>query len=390
MKRVSFSRDTWLLIALLIALAGFTAFVTIRQRQIQEQQEIRIPYSSHSSQSDGALALHDWLARIGYRVERIENRAFQIPEAARLLFILGPRETIEGNEAEYILQWVARGNTLIIADESGFPPNGVFRRVDADLDSMGERVESVALSQPLLDGAMGELQVETFNALKINSADFVAYAQTGNKPILVRFAHGDRTVWLASAPDIFTNKNLNDEDNAKFAAALVATAPRGSLIAFDEYHLGFKPEFTATLFDVLYDTPWGWGVLFTIVLFFAYLALNGQRFGRVLPVPKTIARRSPSEYVTSMANLFRRANKRGMVLQHYRHSLKRRLGRPYHLNPELADERYVEMLARLRPELDHNELVRILTSLRRTDITEADLVKTIEQSVTFGGRAIKK
>jgi hypothetical protein len=88
-----------------------------------------------------------------------------------------------------------------------------------------------------------------------------------------------------------------------------------------------------------------------------------------------------------MANLFRRANKRGMVLQHYRHSLKRRLGRPYHLNPELSDEGYVEMLTRLRPEIDRAELVRLLNSLRRADATEADLVKTIDQSVTFGTRA---
>ena len=386
MKRIPIARDAWLLIGLFLAFALFTAFVTIRQRQIQEQQEITARYSSHSAQSDGTLALYTWLERLGHRVERIENRAFEISDNTRLLYILAPRETIQANEAKYILQWVARGNTLVIADRYGFDSNELFGELNAELDSIETFAAELELAQPLADTSIDRLRAETRNGITFKNNAHVTYAQADDKPLIARVTHGKGIVWLSSAPEIFTNESLANENNAKFVAALFADVPRDGIIAFDEYHLGFKPEFEISLLDVLYDTPWGWGVLLTIVLLFAYLGVNGQRFGRVLPVPKTLARRSPSEYVTSMANLFRRANKRGMVLQHYRHSLKRRLGRPYHLNPELADERYVEMLARLRPDLDRNELVRLLNSLRRTDTSESDLVKTIEQAVTFGSK----
>lgn len=390
MKRLRFSRDVWLLIALVLALAFFTGFIALRQQEIDQQQQNFTSYSSHSAQVDGTRALHDWLARLGYRVERIENRAFQISDGTRLLFVLGPISEIERNEAEYILQWVARGNTLVVADERSFRTNGLFRALDVDLKGLDKRASTATLAQPLFDAASDEIALGTFNAMDFARADFVAYSQAEGKPLIARLKHEQGSVWLLSSPDIFTNENLQDADNAKFAAALVSDLPRGAVIAFDEYHLGFQPAESEGVIPLLYNTPWGWGVLFSFVLIFAYLALSGQRFGRVLPLPKTIARRSPSEYVTSMANLFRRANKRGMVLQHYRHSLKRRLGRPFHLNPELADERYIEMLARLRPELERNELVKILNSLRRTDTTEADLVRTIEQAVTFGGRASNK
>lgn len=385
MRRLRISRDLWLLLALFLGLAGFTGFVSVRQRQLQEQQEIFIPYSSHSAQSEGTLAFYEWLGRLGYPVERIENREFQITENTKLLLVLGPSETIERNEAEYILQWVARGNVLFLADKSGFDENGLFRQLDVEFDSLAGRANQVTFTQPFMNTASGELQVEPFNTLRFARADYVTFAETQDKPILARITHGSGVVWVSTAPDIFTNQNLRDEDNAKFAAALVGGLPRGSVIAFDEYHLGFKPEFTLTFMDALYNSQWGWGVLFAIGLMFGYLALNGQRFGRVLPLPRTLARRSPSEYVTSMANLFRRANKRGMVLQHYRHALKRRLGRPYHLNPELSDEPFVEMLSRLRPELNRRALVHILNALRRTDASEAELVKTIEEAVTFKG-----
>lgn len=389
MKRLAIPHDAWLLVVMFIALAGFTAFVTIRQQELQAQQEVAIPYSSHSAQSDGTLAMYLWLGQLGYHVERIENTAFQIGDSTRLLMILGPSESIESNEAEYILQWVGRGNTLVLADRAGFLDNGLLDKLKVTFDSLKDPATRLTMSQPLTDAPIGDLQSDAYNALKFNDANFVTYAHVQGKPVLARFAYGSGTIWLSSSPALFTNDNLRADANAKFAAALVANLPRTSSIAFDEYHLGLKPEATSTFMDVLYDRPWGWGVLFTIVLLFAYLAINGQRLGRVLPVPQTLARRSPSEYVTSMANLFRRANKRGMVLQHFRHSLKRRLGRPYHLNPELSDERFVELLSRLRPDLDSSALVRLLNSLRRTDTTEADLVKTIEQSVTFGARPSK-
>lgn len=389
MNRLHISRDVWLLIGLLVAIGGFTLFLAQRERERQAQQEIFVRSSSHSAQSDGTLALYMWLERIGYRMERIENTAFRIDANIRVLFVLNPTTPIQDDEAQYILQWVARGNTLILADDFGIVTNGLFRALNTELDTLDARAERVSLTQPLVASPLDEIQVGTFDALDSKSGKFTSYAQAEGKPLLARVQYERGTVWILSAPAIFSNQNLNDQDNAKLVIGMLGNVARGQGIAFDEYHLGFQPEQMNGLIQVLYDTPWGWAVLFAIVTMFAYLAINGQRFGRVLPIPKSLARRSPSEYVTSMANLFRRANKRGMVLNHYRHSLKRRLGRPYHLNPELSDERFVEMIARLRPELDRAELVRILNSLRRTDTAEADLVKSIERSVTFGARAGK-
>lgn len=380
------SRDLVIFIALLVLIAGFSVYVAQRRQEVDEQAQTDVRFSTHSAAADGTRALYDWLGRLGYRVERIENRAFEITDNVSVLFMLSPLTTVEDDQATYILRWVERGNTLILADERNFFPNRLYRELGMEFDSLADRADSIPLSQPLIDSASGEIQTSTFNALELEQPNFAAFAVSEGKPLFARITRGSGVVWALSTADVFSNEKLRDEDNARFAAALVANTPRDRVIAFDEYHLGFQPEYTNDFIGLLYDTPWGWGILFTIIAFFAYFGLGGQRLGRVLPVPKTLARRSPSEYVISMANLFRRANKRGMVLQHYRHSLKRRLGRPYHLSPDLADERYVEMLERLRPDLDRNELVNILNSLRRTDTTEADLVKTIEKSVTFGGR----
>jgi hypothetical protein len=372
-----------------MALGIFSAFVSWRQQQILEEQEMPLPLSSHSAAPGGTLGLYLWLEELGFQTVRIENQAFAVPDEARLLFVHSPIEAITANEANSILEWVERGNTLYVSDEALFSENELFQELDARLE-FGSFRDMVTPTQPIADAEIGELQADARSVIGMDRDDFVSYADGDGNSLLVRLEHGAGTIWLSGAPELLTNEALRDEDNAKFAAAMVGELESGSVIAFDEYHLGLKSEEEGGLGAVIYNSPWGWGLILAGLILFGYLVLNGQRFGRVLPMPRALGRRSPSEYVTSMANLFRRANKRGMVLNHYRHSLKRRLGRPYHLNPELDDGRFIEMLERLRPELNRNELTRILNSLRKSDTSESELVKTVEQSVTFGGHAARK
>jgi hypothetical protein len=381
--------DVLVLVALLALLAGLGAFTAIHQEQLRQADQVFVPFSSHSSLSNGTLALYEWANALGYRAERIENTAFRIDGDIKLLFVLAPRATIEPGEARYILQWVERGNVLFAADSGSFTTNGLFRELDIETDALDNVANRVALQQPLVNTTLPDLAAEDFSGLQTRRDDVVLYSAAG-EPILLRLAHGKGTIWISAAPALLSNQNLSDANNAKFARALLASVPNGSAIAFDEYHLGFQPQGGSTLLSAVYNSPWGWGIFFAGLVVFGYLLLNGQRFGRTVPVQRTLARRTPSEYVVSMANLFRRANQRGMVLQHYRHALKRRLGRPFHLNPELSDERFIELITRMRPELDRAELVHILNGLRRTDATEADLVKSVAASVTFGARPIRK
>ncbi|MGE5140267.1 MAG: hypothetical protein ACM3JD_12450, partial [Rudaea sp.] len=81
--------------------------------------------------------------------------------------------------------------------------------------------------------------------------------------------------------------------------------------------------------------------------------------------------------------LFRRGNKRAMALEHYRRHLKRRLARPYGINPELADEEFVEALSRQRENLDRPALLHALVALDTSGIDERGLVRLAAQAASF-------
>lgn len=388
MKFPRLTRDLVFLIALFVVLGAMIVYVSVRRaEQEQAQQQAFQSYSSHSSQEDGMLGLHDWLNTIGYSARRIEYQAFRISDDVRFLFIIGPTEAIDRNEALYLLDWVERGNTLYLADAGFVNNNQLFDQLNLQVETMDERATNLTVAQPLLDSSIGQLDGSTIWGLETTDDDFVPFIASA-RPILIRMTHGQGVIWVTTDTELLTNGSLRDPDNAKLALGVLGNLPRGSVVSFDEYHHGLKGA-EGTFANAVYNTPWGWGLIFTLLLGFGYLVLNGKRFGRTIPVRRTLALRTPSEYVVSMANLFRRANKRGMVLQHYRHALKRRLGRAFHLNPDLSDDRYVEMIMRMRPELDQSELTRIFNDLRRAETTEMDLVKSVEHSVTFGTKQSK-
>ncbi|MBI5878022.1 MAG: DUF4350 domain-containing protein [Chloroflexi bacterium] len=380
------SRDLLVVGALFALLIGFTLFSAMRRAELESQQSTFIPYSTHSAQPSGTLALQSWLDAIGYRTARIENETFKVPDEARVLFIFPARVAYEEYEAQAVLRWVERGNTLIVTTPARLAGSDRLLRALRITTQPLATAERVPLAQPLA-GALddGGLLLKTSWGVQPDRADYVTYASAGNVPVIVGWAQGRGRVYVASSAFPFSNDGLRTAANAALARALLPAAGARPLIAFDEYHLGFSSG-QSSLQNLIYNTPWGWALLFSAVVIFAYLIINGQHFGRVEPLPIELARRSPAEYATSMAALFRRAGKRQMVMNHYRQQLKRSLGRPYRINASLPDAEFVAELARYR-DVDRGALLRTLHGLAQPNTSERVLVRLADEAVKLRNKS---
>ncbi len=375
------SRDLLVVVALFAALALFTIVPAMRRAEIEQAQTTFVPYSSHSAQPNGTLALQMWLDQIGFHTQRIENDTFNAPDQARVLFVFPPRQAFADFEVQALLRWVERGNTLIVASRSLSADDRLQRALQARIvpTTLSDEAE---LEQPL--SSPTAVRVSTTSALALSRSDYVEYLSAGGSPLLVAFAQGKGKVFLTSAPFIFTNDGLRNDADAHLVRALLTDIPAGGLVAFDEFHLGYTGQ-QQTVQDLLYNRPWGWSIIFSLLLIFAYLSINGQRFGRVMPLPQEIARRSPAEYVQSMAQLFRRAGKRHMVMQHYHQQLKRSLGKPFRISATLPDDEFVDELSRYR-DVDRPELSKTLHALAQRDAGERALVKLAAAAIRLRRR----
>lgn len=340
--------------------------------------------STYTSDPRGALALYRWLGDLGYNVERLQYRAFTLDPGTDLLFILAPSERVTAEEADLLVNWVAAGGTLVIADErtGEFAPLGaLFRALDVRLIEVAEGASfaGVPVLQPALAAPpAAQLNVRSTTRIEMTRNDLAALAGDAAGPTLAGLQLGEGYVYVSSSVFPFTNTGLGADDNGALALNLLRRVPAGGRIAFDEIHHGFIRE--PSLRDLLLGSPWGWAGLYALIVLGVFAVAGSRRFGRPVPLREETARRSSAEYLESMAGLLRRGRKADYVLEHYRIALKRRLARPYGLSPQLDDAAFVHELAIARPDLDAEQLRSLLERMARTGVSDEELLRLVAEA----------
>src|SRR5690349_13450622 len=141
---------------LALALAvGVVALLTVAIQGAQEGQDSAAG-SSLSPDPAGTLALYLWLERGGYPVARLD----QAPtlgdhlKDADVLWVINPSDPYTDAQAQTVLDWVAGGGTLVLAQEGGLrlTADALADRLGINLESLLPGVEgNLALQQPVFD-----------------------------------------------------------------------------------------------------------------------------------------------------------------------------------------------------------------------------------------------
>lgn len=343
-------RDVLILAGLFAVLALFIALGPGRAASVPG-----IGPSSHASGPRGALALYRWIDALGYDVRRLQyGERFAPDPAAAILIVLAPGERYTRDEATAVAKWVEGGGILVLADDRPGQLAGaaaLFKVFDLELFAppLDQLPEPAPVLQPVFsDPPARAVVAEATAALRTTRADAVPLVGASAAPLVLGLPYGAGYVFASATLHPFTNRGLDEGDNAAMVLNMLRRAPPGGRVVFDEYHHGFISQ--PSLRSLLLGTPWGWAILYTALMLATYLALTGRRFGRPAPLREETARRSSAEYLASMAGLLRRAGRRDTLQAHYRATFKRRLARASGLNPHLDDADFLAALAAIAPE----------------------------------------
>ncbi len=368
-----------ILIVLFLGLGVFAAYTA----EQSGQRTLDTRATSFSSDSNGVLALYRWLERMySGRVERLAYRPFVLTDADGLLLVLGPGERYEPSHVETVTTWVQRGGVLVIADNRPTPRSAVAPLLAAfDLElKRSECVSSATAIHPAFGSpALENFSLETCVAVTstVLQPALAPLALAEGQPIVAGQRFGKGYVIVVASLYPFTNTGLREPTSAAFLLNLLHWLPDDKRIVFDEFHHGFVPN--ADLRALLLNHPLGWAVIYSVTVVGLYLLAGSRRFARPLPLRSEVARRSSREYIDSMAMMLHKTRQVAYAAEHYRYMLRRRLGQPYGIAQTLDDEAFVSQLAAIRP-LDQQKLLRILTELRRSDLSETELLRLVAES----------
>lgn len=369
------TRDMWLVAGLVVVLTVLAVITALRTPQ--EDSQALPELASYSTAPDGANALVRWLERLGYDVvDSSGDTVFMPPPEAELGFMLEPYPGIRQREWTTIITWVQEGRTLIIAGD-GPGAAMAFQRLAITLVPLSEPVEQLAPLHPLaLDPPLtSAIPLQARYGFEINEEVLPLLIAPGGETLAVSIELIYGRVILLSTGYPLSNQGLKEEENARFVLNLISPVARGSTVWFDEWHHDVREtDLPATgPGQWLRQTPAGQAVLMLLAVSFLAVVLRGQPFGRPVPLPKDLSRRRAMEYVTAIAHLNRRSNQRHAVLSHYHYRLKHGLGRRFRLDPDLPDSEFAGRIGELIPDIDRDDLLRLLTRLR-THVSEAEMV----------------
>lgn len=378
------SKDQWLAIALF----GLLVLISVASAFQKAGQQEAPTLASFSSEPDGARALRLWLEELGYETLEGRQDLTQMPTEASIAWLLGPQ--IPPDEAEWLAldRWVEAGGLLVLAGD-GDAMDSITSHFDFQFERLAEAVEELNLHTPLLasQSLTGTVTARAEAYLNSERTDYVTHLGVEAGPVLVSFNQGEGLVVLSAATNPFTNAGLKEPGNPALILSLIAQAEgRGSRLAwFDEWSHGLQDSTEAVTGpdQWLFRTRAGQSLLFIFVVIFLALVLEGQAFGRPLRSVQTTTRRAPLEYITALANLSRRAGHRADVLNQYHRRLKSQLGQRYRLDPDLADDEWVAQMAQYRPELEAEALLALLKALRKTNASEAEMLRLARQAATW-------
>jgi hypothetical protein len=373
------SRDTWLLLGLMFMIVLLTTLAIVSQTQERELP----PLYSQSSQPNGAKALHLWLEELGFHTDNSLLASFEVPQETATTLVLQPTTAFSEGELETIDDWVQEGGTLILAGNSA-PAILLARHYEFNLRFLPQQNRQLAAQSPLMASPPlnHPSQGNYTTGWQSDREDYVTHLAEMDVPAIISFEHGQGRVILSSSAYPFSNEGLKEAGNPQLVLNLLTSETDDENIWFNEWHHGLKatgPDISGPV-DWLRQAPAGRGLLYTMVVVLVALALSGRSFGKPLRLPDDRRRRPPLEYITSLANLSRRAKHRRSVLDDYRYRLKRGLGRRYRLDPTLPNEQFVHQLAQLNSAIDSEALLTLLTRLSQVEVSEAELVELASET----------
>lgn len=331
--------------------------------------------SSLSSGPRGTLALYRWLERSGFEVSRT-GKGDRFPPDADTLVMVNPNNDFPTGQAGTVRRWVEDGNTLVLAlggnlyDTSvGFgDKHPMLREFGFDVSNISFYTDTVPMSQPVF-GRPPVVQVGMPGTVVLslpltNTVPLVTTTNLSSRrlPLAAMMRVGEGRVFLLSTQFPLTNEGIREPGNGAFAYNMLQMA-RGNRVAFDEAHHGASTG--GDLLNLLTSTPWGWAIIYGAVLAAIYFIWSARRLGPPLPVFTPDQRRPTSEYVTSVARLFRRARKPGYAAERYLRFFKRTLSRHAELDPYLTDTSFVRSLGeRGRHNFNQEQMLRAIQHLR--------------------------
>jgi hypothetical protein len=302
-------------------------------------------HSSASDGSNGTSALRYYAQALGHSTGSIEGD-FALPSSPALLFVFTPSDTQGYSlaEAQQLHAWVSSGNVVVYAAENGDPVLDTQFGLHRSRGTVDAPAHAAA---PILGGVGSVSGASKARSFAVSPTQVPLLRNDKGDVVALTTAIGSGKLIASSDPLVLTNSYLKLADNGRFAADLIAMAPNGGPVLFDEFHHG-QVSAAAPPAVAWVATPWGAALALTVIVLFAGLAMRGRAFGPLIPL-RARADRSSAEYAAAVGSLLHRTGARRVTLETLLSATRRSVAERVGLGSDTPSGQLLEAIAQRSP-----------------------------------------
>jgi hypothetical protein len=178
----------------------------------------------------------------------------------------------------------------------------------------------------------------------------------GDEVPVVRFSYGKGEVIWWSTSEPLSNSGIREKDNAQLLLNSIGSP--GAPVFWDEY---FHQE-NKTVIDSIWNSPLRWGLLDCALMVVILCLTWSRRFG---PMRTTVehSRLAPIDFVTTLANLYKRAKAGNIAIEIVSERFRYALHRRYSIPRSLESALLAPQISGLLPASDAGQLQGLLEAV---------------------------
>jgi len=270
---------------------------------------------------------------------------------------------LDQEDHDRILDWVARGGTLVLAD-----PSSSLSPSDADETVFGVIDRGTCTMPELAD--VGRLQVHVSQSL--STARARSCFGNGSHAFVTSTPRGAGHIVVLGDPGVFTNEALDDADNSVLAARLLVPADATPLAVLDPNPPGSG---RTTLSDLVPDRVFQ-AIVQLGIAFILYALWRSRRVGQPVTEPQPVAI-AGSQFVRAVGGLHQRTHAVSRAAATLRFDTRRtvceQLGIPLYTD--------VDTLARMTADRTGLDRAAVAAALGDTPILDNDALVELGHSL---------
>ena len=269
--------------------------------------------SSFLSGSNGLKALYLLFQSQNVNVYRNDKPFDKIPADVGLIVMVDPlKRPPTSHEVTVMQEWLNNGGSLLtIRSAKSASSSGTEFTECVPILELNTQKSLKVNGNEGFEKDVKSVQISGDTKLRLESPDECTVLIGNNEePYAVTWGEEDGDVVMVADSVGINNASIANADNVLFYLNIAQkfTSASRPKVMFDEYHHGFGEEAwdgSQTLWSLIGPTTRMvfWYVVFGLIVF---IVVSNQRFGKPLELEPP-AKRTTTEYISSMGNLYRRA-----------------------------------------------------------------------------------